>query len=89
MTTRACPDWPELLDRSPDLSFKHYTADELKLPHDVVVALRGARLSRVPVCADAAKHVFNPEHTDPQLVEALRSSYWTDIDTWAGQPRPH
>jgi hypothetical protein len=87
MTTRACPDWPELLDVAPELSFKHYTADELQLPHDVIVAVRGARLSQLAVCADAIRHVFNPAHTHPLLAGPLSESYWSDIETWIGQAR--
>ena len=85
MTTRSCPDWPDLMERAPDLLFKHYTADELQLPSDVVVALGNVRLSEVEVCADVTRNVFNPEHTDPRLSDALRSSYWSDLDSWLGE----
>ena len=80
MSTRACPDWPELLDLAPDLLFKHYTADELSLPHDIVVALGSIRLSTVEVCADTAHNVYNARHTDPRVAEALRASFWSDLD---------
>ena len=85
MSTRSCPEWPELMERAPDLLFKHYTADELQLPSDVVVALGPVRLSEVELCADTGRHVFNPDHTDPRLAEALRACYWTDLDTWTGE----
>jgi hypothetical protein len=85
VSTRSCPDWPELLDRAPDLHFKHYTADELQLPSDVVVAIGAVRLSEVDVCADTQHNVFNPDHTDPRLADALRSSYWHDLDSWTGE----
>jgi hypothetical protein len=79
--TRSCPDWPDLLERAPDLHFKHYTADELQLPADVVVGLGGdVRLSQVEVCADTAHNVFNPEHTDDRLAAALLQSYWSSLD---------
>jgi hypothetical protein len=80
MATRSCPDWPELLERAPDLHFKHYTADELQLPAEVVLALGQVRLSEVEVCADTARNVFNPAHTDPALAAALAASYWTSLD---------
>jgi hypothetical protein len=86
MTTRSCPEWPALLDRAPDLQFKHYTADELQLPHDVVVALGEARLSDVELCADVTRHVFNPEHTDRRLGEALAASFWTSLDARLSPP---
>jgi hypothetical protein len=80
MATRSCPDWPDLLDRAPDLHFKHYTADELQLPHDVVVALGAVRLSEIEVCADVTRNIFNPDHTDERLAAALRASFWSDLD---------
>jgi hypothetical protein len=85
MSTRSCPDWPALLDRAPELLFKHYTADELRLPSDVVVALGAVRLGEVELCADTAHNVFYAEHTDPRLGDALRSSYWSELDEWTGE----
>ena len=80
MAMRSCPDWPELLDRAPDLDFKHYTADELQLPHDIVLALGDVRLASLEVCADTSRNVFNPAHTDPRVGDALRASFWSDLD---------
>jgi hypothetical protein len=80
MATRSCPDWPDLLERAPDLHFKHYTADELQLPHDVVLALGDVRLTSLEVCADTSRNVFNPAHTDPRVAAALRASFWSDLD---------
>jgi len=84
VATRSCPDWPELMDRAPDLNFKHYTADELQLSHDVIVHLGQVRLSEVEVCADVTRNVFNRDHTDPRLADALAASYWTDLKDWTG-----
>ena len=84
MATRTCPDWPDLLDRAPDLHFKHYTAAELQLPHDVVVALGAVRLADIEVCADTSYNVFNPDHTDARVADALRRSFWTDLHDWRG-----
>jgi hypothetical protein len=80
MATRSCPDWPDLLERAPELHFMHYTADELQLPHDVVLALGDVRLANLEVCADTTRYVFNPAHTDPRVSDALRASFWTDLD---------
>ena len=80
MAMRSCPDWPEMLDRAPDLDFKHYTADELQLPHDIVLALGDVRLASLEVCADTSRNIFNPAHTDPRVGNALRASFWTDLD---------
>ena len=48
------------MERAPDLLFKHYTADELQLPSDVVVALGNVRLSEVEVCADVTPQRLQP-----------------------------
>jgi hypothetical protein len=87
VSTRSCPDWPELLELTPDLLFKHYTADELHLASDIVVALGAVRLSGVEVCADRAHNVFNARHTDERLATALRASYWTELADWPGVRR--
>ena len=58
----------------------HYTADELHLPHDVVLALGAVRLAELEVCADRTHNIFNPDHTDPRVSDALRSSFWTDLN---------
>jgi hypothetical protein len=80
-TTRSCPDWPELLELSADLHFKHYTAAEAQLPADVLSTIAGS-LSEMELCADLDHNVFNPEHTDEQLAEALRASHWYDLRDW-------
>jgi len=69
-----------MLERAPELDFKHYTADELHLPHDVVLALGAVRLSGLEVCADRAHNIFNPDHTDSRVADALRASFWTDLN---------
>jgi len=85
MSTRSCPDWPALLEVAPDLLFKHYTAAELQLPSDVLVALGATRLASLELCADTSRNVFNPAHTDPRLADALRASYWRDLSSWVGE----
>ena len=37
------------------------------------------------VCCDLDSHVFNPAHTDPRIVEALRGTHWIDVHEF---PRP-
>ncbi len=82
MSTRSCPDWPDLLERAPDLLFKHYTGAEAQLPADVLVKVPDVELASVEVCCDIDKHVFNAEHTDERLAEALRESHWFDLREW-------
>ena len=36
MSSRTCPDWPQLMEIAPDLQFKHYTVAEAKLPADAL-----------------------------------------------------
>ncbi len=38
----------------------------------------GISLDSVAVCCDLDSHIFNPAHTDPQIVEALRGTHWID-----------
>ena len=82
MSSRSCPDWPSVLDLAPDLHFKHYSVAEAKLPAEVLVTLRGVSLEAVAICADLDHHVFNPEHTDPGVADALRETHWFDLREW-------
>ena len=83
MSTRSCPDWPDLLERAPDLLFKHYTVAEAQLPSDVLTQLTAVSLDSIAICCDLDKHVFNAEHTDERVAEALRESHWYDLREWA------
>ena len=82
MSARSCPDWPTLLDVAPDLHFKHYTVAEARLPTEALVNLTDVPMQAVAVCADLDHHVFNPEHTDPAVAEALRATHWFDLREW-------
>jgi hypothetical protein len=89
MSARSCPDWPTLLDLAPDLHFKHYTVAEAKLPADALVDLPGVPMQAVAICADLDHHVFNPEHTDPRVAQALRNTHWFGLREWTARgPRP-
>ena len=74
MSSRTCPDWPQLMEIAPDLQFKHYTVAETRLPGEVDVAL-----AEVAICCDLEHHVFYAAHTDPQVAEALRSTHWFEV----------
>ena len=82
MSTRSCPDWPDLLERAPDLLFKHYTVAEAQLPAEALGRLQGVSLGSIEICCHLDKHVFNAEHTDPRVVDALRESHWYDLREW-------
>jgi hypothetical protein len=82
MSSRTCPDWPELMELAPELQFKHFTVRELELPSEVLVAIGDVPLDEVNVCADADRHVFYPPHTEPKVVDALRGSHWFDLEEW-------
>jgi hypothetical protein len=81
MSSRTCPDWPELMEIAPDLQFKHYTVGEAKLPGEALMTL-GVSLDEVAICCDLDKHVYFARHTDPRVVEALRQSHWYDLTEW-------
>jgi hypothetical protein len=82
MSSRTCPDWPQLTEIAPDLQFKHYTVAEARLPGDALMTLPDLSLNEVAICADLDKNVFYAEHTDPRVVEALRASHWYEVREW-------
>lgn len=85
MSSRTCPDWPALLEIAPDLQFKHYTVAEARLPGDALANVPHVSLDEVAICCDLERHVFNPEHTDEAIAEALRASHWFDLREWASR----
>jgi hypothetical protein len=82
VTSRSCPDWPALLELAPDLHFKHYSAAEVELPAEALAAMPNLSLDSAEVCADLDHNVFNHEHTDGQIAEALRATHWYDLREW-------
>jgi hypothetical protein len=82
MSSRTCPDWPELMEIAPDLQFKHYTVAEAKLPGEALVNLPDISLDAVAICCDLDHHVYFARHTDPSVVQALRESHWFDLTEW-------
>lgn len=83
MTARTCPNWPSLMELDPDLQFKHYTVVEARLPAEALARVPHASLAEIEICCDREKHVFNPEHTDPDVSDALRDTHWFDLNEWA------
>jgi hypothetical protein len=83
MSSRTCPDWPRLMEVAPKLQFKHYTVAEAKLPTDALVNIPDVSLDDVAICCDLEHHVFNPEHTDPKVAEALRETHWFELSEWS------
>jgi hypothetical protein len=83
MSSRTCPDWPALMEIAPDLQFMHYTVAEARLPADALAELPNVPLGAIAICCDLDHNVFNPEHTDPQVAEALLESHWFDLREWA------
>ncbi len=88
MSSRTCPDWPELMEIAPELQFKHYTVAEARLPADALMRIPEIPLSDVAVCCDLERHVFYAAHTDEQVAEALRASHWFEVRDWVAAGRP-
>lgn len=86
MSSRTCPDWPLLMELAPQLQFRHHTLGEVQLPHDASVKIEGISFDQVAVCCDLDAHIFNHEHTDPRVVEALRGTHWIDVRELASPP---
>ena len=82
MSSRTCPDWPTLMEIAPDLQFKHYTVAEAKLPAEALLTLPDVPLEAVAICADLEHNVYNAQHTDPKVAEALRDTHWYELQEW-------
>ncbi len=83
MSSRTCPDWPQLMEIAPELQFKHYTVREAQLPADALAQVDHHKFDEIEICCDLVCHVFNSEHTDPNVAEGLRASHWFDLREWA------
>jgi hypothetical protein len=88
MSSRTCPDWPDLMEVAAELQFKHYTVAEASLPADALMHVQEVSLSDVAICCDLEHHVFYAAHTDETVAEALRASHWFEVRDWIGAGRP-
>jgi hypothetical protein len=88
MSSRTCPDWPDLMELAPELQFKHYTVAEAQLPADALMFVKDVSLADVAICADLDKNVFYAAHTDERVAEALRQSHWYELREWISAGRP-
>ncbi len=88
MSSRTCPDWPDLMELAPELQFKHYTVAEAQLPADALMFVTDVSLADVAICADLDKNVFYAAHTDERVAEALRQSHWYELQEWISAGRP-
>jgi hypothetical protein len=82
-SARTCPDWPKLMELDPDLQFKHYTVSEAQLPAETLSRISQISLDEVEICCDLDHHVFNSEHTDPEVAAALADTHWFDLNEWS------
>lgn len=82
MSSRSCPDWPTHLELTPELHFKHFTLAETQLPGEVLVSLADVPSNALVLCADLEKNVFNQDHTDQRVADALVDSHWLARGEW-------
>jgi hypothetical protein len=82
MSSRTCPDWPQLMELAPDLQFKHYTVAEAQLPFEALSKIARVSLSEVSICCDLEHHVFYGAHTEPEVAQALRDTHWFEVREW-------
>ncbi len=75
------------MELAPQLQFMHYTIGEAHLPTDAFVQLEGVSRDTVAVCCDLESHVYNPDHTDPQVVAALRGTHWLALAEFSSSQR--
>jgi hypothetical protein len=88
VSSRTCPDWPELMELAPELQFKHYTVVEAHLPADALMLIPDLPLGELSICCDLDHHVFYAGHTDDRVAEALRASHWFEVRDWLAAGRP-
>ena len=88
MSSRTCPDWPDLMEIAAELQFMHYTAAEAQLPADALMQIPSVPLSDLSICADLDHNVFYAVHTDEQVADALRQSHWFEVREWIAAGRP-
>ena len=82
MTSRTCPDWPQLMELAPELQFKHYTLGEARFPAEALMSISHISLDAVAICCDLDHHVFHRAHTDPEVAEALAETHWFELGEW-------
>lgn len=85
MSSRSCPDWPTQMELTPELHFKHYTLTEARLPGEVMAVLADVPADALVLCADPEHNVFNAEHTDPRVEQALNDSHWLERAEWSAR----
>jgi hypothetical protein len=88
MSSRTCPDWPDLMEIAPELQFKHYTVAEAQLPADALMKIAEVVLSDIAICCDLEHNVYNAAHTDEKLGVALTASHWYELRDWIAAGRP-
>lgn len=83
MSYKTCPEWPQLMEIASELQFKHITVADAQLPFEVLSNVSHVSLGEVEICCDLEHHVFYAEHTDPEIVEALKGTHWYEVREWA------
>ena len=83
MSSRSCPDWPDLMELAPDLQFMLYTVAEAQLPVEALTRVTHVSLGDVSICCDRDHHVYYAAHTDAEVAEALRGTHWYEVHEYA------
>ena len=88
MSTRTCPDWPDLMEIAPELQFKHYTVAEAQLPADALMKIvAGRALRRRDLLRPREERLLRGAHRRA-VAEALRQSHWYEVREWIAAGRP-
>ncbi len=85
MSSRRCADWPTHMERTPELHFTHYTLAEARLPGELLASLADVPAGALVLCADLERQVYNADHTDPRVGQALAQSQWLAAREWVGR----
>ena len=83
MSSRSCPDWPDLMELAPDLQFMHYTVAEAQLPVEVLTAITHVSLGDVAICCDLEHHVFYAGTPIPRWPRRCAATHWYEVHEYA------
>src|SRR3954465_302059 len=88
VSSRTCPDWPDLMEIPRELQFKHYPVAEAQLPADALMRITDVALSEVAICCDLDHNVFYAAHTDAKVAGPWTQSHWLGVRDWIAAGRP-
>ena len=89
VSSRTCPDWPELMEIAPELQFKHYTVAEAKLPADALMHIQDiVALGRRDLLRPRPARLLRGAHGREAWRRRSSASHWFEVRDWVAAGRP-